>query len=77
MHSFGMTKNYIILVEQPFVLNASKILGSVLTKTMVSSWLEWKPSLGNRFFIVEKATGKLLKADVVSEDPFFFLHIIK
>lgn len=29
-----------------------------------------------RFFIIEKATGKVLKADVVTETPFFYLHII-
>lgn len=58
-------------------MNASKLLGSVLAKTTpISDWLEWKPQNGNRFFVVEKASGKLLKADVVTADPFFFLHII-
>jgi carotenoid cleavage dioxygenase-like enzyme len=72
-----MTKNYIILIEQPYVMNASKVVGSVLAKTApICSWLEWKPEFGNKFFIVEKETGKVLKADVVSADPFFFLHII-
>lgn len=77
MHSFGMTKNYLILIEQPYVINAGKVLGSVLAKsTPISEWLEWRDDIKNRFFIIEKATGKVLKADVVTETPFFYLHII-
>jgi carotenoid cleavage dioxygenase-like enzyme len=52
-------------------------LGSVLAKTTsISNWLEWRGDLTNRFFIIEKDTGKVLKAEVVSDLPFFFLHII-
>ncbi|CAL8111657.1 unnamed protein product [Orchesella dallaii] len=77
MHSFGMTKNYLIFIEQPYVINAGKVLGSVLAKaTPISDWLEWREDLINRFFIVEKATGKVLKADVVADINFFYLHII-
>lgn len=49
MHSFGMTKKYLILIEQPYVINAGKVLGSVLARsTPVSEWLEWREDLTNR-----------------------------
>lgn len=49
MHSFGMTKNFLVLIEQPYVINAGKVLGSVLAKsTPVSEWLEWREDVINR-----------------------------
>jgi carotenoid cleavage dioxygenase-like enzyme len=76
-HSFGMTKKYLVLIEQPFCLSVSKILGAVLQKGQTpSNWLEWHPEFQNKFIIIEKETGKILKTEVVSQDPFFFLHII-
>ncbi|CAG7830593.1 unnamed protein product [Allacma fusca] len=75
-HSFGMTKNYFILIEQPFVLNVGKIVGALMSKGYsFSDWLEWRPELKNRFHVIEKATGKILKTEIWS-DTFFFLHII-
>jgi carotenoid cleavage dioxygenase-like enzyme len=38
--------------------------------------LEWHPEFQNKFIIIEKETGKILKTEVVSQDPFFFMHII-
>lgn len=72
-----MTKNFIILIEQPYVINAGKVIGSVLSRnTSISDWLEWREDVVNRFFIIEKSTGKVLKAEVVAETPFFYLHVI-
>lgn len=76
-HSFGMSKNYFVLIEQPFVLNFSKIVGALMSKGYsFSDWLEWRPEIKNRFHIIEKATGKVLKTEIWCEKPFFFLHVI-
>ncbi|CAG7659415.1 unnamed protein product [Allacma fusca] len=78
-HSFGMTQNYFIFIEQPFVLNATKLMSFGLSRGQnqcFSEWLEWKPELGNRFYVIEKATGKLIKTEFMSDIPFFFLHYI-
>src|SRR5579875_3628998 len=75
-HSFAMTSKHIILVEQPFVMNLAKAARTYLKNPAFREWLEWRPELKNRFFVVEKATGKLMKTEFVSQDPFFFLHQI-
>ncbi|ODN00667.1 Beta,beta-carotene 9',10'-oxygenase [Orchesella cincta] len=75
-HSFGITKNYVVFIEQPYVLNVTKILGGVLTKGQCFfDWLEWRPELRNKFYLIEKETGKVLKTEVVSQEPFMFLHM--
>jgi len=76
-HSFGMTSKYIIMIEQPHVLCISKFLGSVLKGTdTVKDWMEWRGHEKNRFHIVEKTTGKLIKTEILSETSFYFMHII-
>ncbi len=74
-----MTKNYIIIIEQPYVYSAAKVFGGVLTKNLsIKDWLSWqpKPEMRNTFFVVEKATGKLVGTEFESADPFFYLHIV-
>lgn len=74
-----MTENYFVLIEQPFVLNGAKLLSFGLNRGQnqcFADFLEWKPELGNRFYIVEKSTGKVIKTEYVSQVPFFFLHYI-
>ncbi|CAG0881727.1 unnamed protein product [Darwinula stevensoni] len=46
-HSFGMSENYLVIIEQPMV---------------------------NRFVVVEKGTGKILKTSFYSSAPFFYFH---
>lgn len=72
-----MTKNYIIFIEQPFIINVAKFLSYGLFRNeALSHWLEWHPNHMNRFYIVEKETGKLIKTEILSSSPFFFLHVI-
>jgi len=75
-HSFAMTKNYIVFIEQPFVMNLAKAAMTYLKSPPFQDWLEWRPELKNRFFVVEKSTGKLMKTEFLAKDPFFFLHQI-
>jgi beta-carotene 15,15'-monooxygenase len=76
-HSFGMTSRFLVFVEQPYVLNVTKILGGVLTKGQCFlDWLEWRGDLTNRFYLIDKETGKVHKTEVVTEDPFMFTHFI-
>lgn len=72
-----MTSKYLVMIEQPHVLSLSKLLGSVMKGTdTVKDWMDWKGHEKNRFHIVEKATGKLLKAEILSENSFYFMHVI-
>ncbi|CAG7716213.1 unnamed protein product [Allacma fusca] len=77
-HSFGMSKSWIIFIEQPYVMNIGKAAVSYLKGGHTfSDWLEWRgENFKNRFWLIEKETGKVLKVDFRSNEPFFFLHII-
>ncbi|CAG7827335.1 unnamed protein product [Allacma fusca] len=77
-HSFGMSENYLVLIEQPYLLNGKKLLGWMFTGGAVklNDFSEWRPDKTNRFVIVEKSTGKILKRKIESSEPFFFLHVI-
>ncbi|ODM94718.1 Beta,beta-carotene 9',10'-oxygenase [Orchesella cincta] len=75
-HSFGMTKNYIVFIEQPYVVKISRVLAATIKDYAVKDWLEWRGSDKNRFLIIEKSTGKVFSTEYMSADSFFFLHVI-
>lgn len=54
---------------------------SAIAKALVKGysakeWMEWRPKEKNRFHIIEKATGKVIKIEYFSSEPFFFLHFV-
>jgi len=75
-HSFGMTKNYIVFIEQPAVIVGQRVLGSVIHKSCNKDYLDWRPEMKNRFHLIEKKSGTVVKTEFVSADPFFCLHFI-
>jgi len=77
-HSFGMSKHWIIFIEQPYVMNVGKAAVSYLKGGHTfSDWLEWRgENFKNRFWLIEKETGKVLKTDFRAKETFFFLHVI-
>lgn len=76
IHSFGMTKNYFVVVDQPFMAGLTSLAANVLKGKPMIELFEWHGRERNRFFIVDRATGKPLKAEYFSEDSFFYYHII-
>ncbi|XP_040273179.1 beta,beta-carotene 9',10'-oxygenase-like [Bufo bufo] len=58
-HSFGMTENYIVFIEQPLRINVSKILTSNITGSSISNCLVWDPKSDTVFHVANKHTGKL------------------
>jgi carotenoid cleavage dioxygenase-like enzyme len=69
MHSFGISPNFFILTEFPFLVNPLKILFS--NKPFIENY-RWKPERGTRIFIVNRKNGSLEKTLVT--DPFFAFH---
>ncbi|CAG7716180.1 unnamed protein product, partial [Allacma fusca] len=37
---------------------------------------EWHPKEKNRFFLINRSTGKVLKTEYISSETFFFFHVI-
>ncbi|KAM8927666.1 carotenoid-cleaving dioxygenase, mitochondrial-like [Pelodytes ibericus] len=57
-HSFAMTENYVVFVEQPLKLNIINILTSQLQGKAFEKSLSWEPQHNTVFHVVNKHTGK-------------------
>ncbi|XP_071439611.1 carotenoid isomerooxygenase-like isoform X2 [Hetaerina americana] len=74
MHSFGVTDNFFVIVEQPLSISVPEtVRTTLLNEAMASSfrWYQDKPSL---IHLLHRKTGKLFAT--YSANSFFYLHII-
>lgn len=71
MHSFALTKNFIILTEQPFLVRPYDLL--VSNNSFIDTFT-WQPQQGTNFIVIDRQTGK--KIGIYKTDPFFTLHNI-
>jgi carotenoid cleavage dioxygenase-like enzyme len=55
MHSFGLTERWLVLAEFPLVVNP---LALALSGRPYIENYKWKPELGTRFTLVDRATGE-------------------
>lgn len=69
MHSFGLTKNYIILTEAPFCVSPYDLL---MTDSSFIDTFNWQPKNGTHFIVINRKTGK--KVGSYKTDAFFTLH---
>ncbi|XP_075047215.1 carotenoid-cleaving dioxygenase, mitochondrial-like isoform X1 [Mixophyes fleayi] len=56
-HSFGMSENYIVFVEQPLRLNIMKLLFSQVQGKSFSGSMSWEPELNTVFHVINKHSG--------------------
>jgi beta,beta-carotene 9',10'-dioxygenase len=71
MHSFGLTKRWLVLAEFPFVVNP---LALALSGRPYIENYRWKPELGTRFTLVDRASGKSV-AGFRTDACFAFHHV--
>lgn len=69
MHSFGLTQNYVILVQYPFVVKPIDLLKE--KKPFIFNF-KWRPERGTLFTIVDRKTGQV--RTTIKTDPFFAFH---
>ena len=69
LHSFGLSKNYIILAEFPLVVQPLALLFQL--KPFIENY-KWKPKRGTRWFIFDRKTGALVKQ--ATSNAFFAFH---
>ncbi|XP_038609788.1 beta,beta-carotene 9',10'-oxygenase isoform X2 [Tachyglossus aculeatus] len=74
-HSFGMTKNYIIFIEQPVKIDLWKMVTSKLRGKAFMDGISWQPQYDTRFHVVDKHTGQILPGKFFSK-PFLAFHQI-
>lgn len=69
MHSFGMSERYVVLAENPLVVNPMSI---PLSKRSFIDNYEWRPERGTRFIVIDRHTGEL--RGIYEAEPFFCFH---
>ncbi len=71
MHSFGLTQHWLVLAEFPLVVNP---LGLALSGRPYIENYRWKPELGTRFTLVDRASGKA-RIGFQTDACFAFHHV--
>lgn len=61
----GMTRNYIIFIEQPVKMNLWKIITSKIRGKAFSDGISWEPQYNTRFHVVDKHTGQVEDFDCI------------
>ncbi|KAJ4935884.1 hypothetical protein JOQ06_017411 [Pogonophryne albipinna] len=58
-HSFAMSENYVVFIEQPIKMDLLKIVTGKLTGKSISEGFSWDPKLNTIFHLIHKQTGEL------------------
>ncbi|XP_064118691.1 uncharacterized protein LOC135223800 [Macrobrachium nipponense] len=74
MHSFSMTENYWVIIEQPLVVSVPKILRVVIKQDALIDALQWYEK-ETKIHVIRRDTGATITTQYVTE-TFFFLHTI-
>ncbi|NDJ63172.1 MAG: carotenoid oxygenase family protein, partial [Chloroflexi bacterium] len=70
LHSFGMSEQYLVLVEFPFRLPSA--LSLLLTNKPFIENYRWMPEEGTRFTVIDKDSGEIVAR--AETEPFFCFH---
>ena len=71
MHSFGLTERWIVLAEYPFTVNPLRLATS--GRPYIENF-RWKPELGTRFTLFDRASGEA--KGPFTTDPLFGFHFV-
>lgn len=73
MHSFSLTKNYVLFSEFPFRVKPLKMLMNTYLqgKAFIENFI-WRPEDGTTFLLINRHTGKLIHK--YQTEPFFAFH---
>ncbi|XP_064169865.1 carotenoid-cleaving dioxygenase, mitochondrial-like [Anguilla rostrata] len=58
-HSFAMSQNYVVFIEQPLKMDLLKIVTSKLRGKPINDGIYWDPNLETVFHMISKHTGKV------------------
>ncbi|XP_071945674.1 beta,beta-carotene 15,15'-dioxygenase-like [Antedon mediterranea] len=74
-HSFGMTTNYFIFLEQSLYIDIPRLAISTMCRKPIASSLFYDKHEPVRFHLVNRSDGSIVKTQYVS-DPMFGMHVI-
>jgi beta,beta-carotene 9',10'-dioxygenase len=69
MHSFGMSERYVVLAENPLLVNPMSV---PLSKKAFIDNYRWQPERGTRFIVMDRHTGRL--QGIHETEAFFCFH---
>uniref|UniRef100_A0A2P2HXH0 Beta,beta-carotene 15,15'-dioxygenase-like n=2 Tax=Hirondellea gigas TaxID=1518452 RepID=A0A2P2HXH0_9CRUS len=73
-HSFALSANYIVLLEQPYLVSILKLATSQAKGRSLAQCIDWFPHEKVRFVVINKHTGEVVSTKYVSDEVFFVLH---
>jgi len=71
MHSFGLTRRWLVLAEFPFVVNPLRL--ALSGRPYIENY-RWKPELGTRFQLFDRSTGEAV-GPFETDARFGFHHV--
>lgn len=74
MHTFGITENFFVIVEQPLTVSVPAVLKSHITNEPMISCLKWFPDKMTYIYLIDRESGEL--KHTFHSEAFFYLHII-
>ncbi|XP_058449286.1 carotenoid isomerooxygenase isoform X2 [Malaya genurostris] len=74
MHTFGITENFFIVVEQPLSVSVPSMLVNQMMNEPMAASLKWYQNEQTFIYLLDRDTGELKHTYHV--EPFFYLHII-
>jgi len=74
-HSFGLTENYIIFLEQSLLLDLTKFFIGLFTNRTFADALVMRPNMNTLIHLVDRSTGKQVKTRYSTCPLFLFHHI--
>uniref|UniRef100_A0A182Q6V3 Uncharacterized protein n=1 Tax=Anopheles farauti TaxID=69004 RepID=A0A182Q6V3_9DIPT len=74
MHTFGITENYFVIVEQPLSVSVPTMVVSQIRNRPMAAALKWFESQQTYIYLLDRDTGEL--RHTYHTEPFFYLHII-
>uniref|UniRef100_A0A3Q1I4P6 Uncharacterized protein n=1 Tax=Anabas testudineus TaxID=64144 RepID=A0A3Q1I4P6_ANATE len=74
-HSFGMTENYIVFVEQPFKLDIVKLATAYFRGANWGNCLKFDKDDITLFHVINKKTGKAISTRFYADNMVVFHHI--
>lgn len=74
MHTFGITENYFIIIEQPLAISLVTMMACQIKQDAMIGCMKWHENENTLIHIVSKETGVVEKTFIA--ETFFYLHII-
>ncbi|XP_025269761.1 carotenoid isomerooxygenase isoform X1 [Camponotus floridanus] len=74
MHTFGITDNYFIIVEQPLAMSFIGMMTTHLKREPMINCFKWHENENTLIHIISRKTGQLIRTFVA--ETFFYFHII-